>query len=456
MRQHLEQQVQQQRSSAALQSGAQPLNELLVLSAELLVLQANCCSKADTVYQDDASTTEIKSILGSAASLTGTSAAVTAMWRCESVLQACLGAAAGTVKMGKCSLPISLRKVTAVCTAQFVMQCSTMVEASPFRPDQAAVAAAVAAVSLDAILEVLLAYTALLAAFMHKDQEAKPPALPGGALSSVPPSHEALLQAVGLAMNLPRGQRLPGDISQLSVAAGLLQCLPALDWTLQRLCARLRDDAAASSSQHTASGGNCSSGCGSSSAAIPAPAAGSSRSSTASRLCPNSTPASNGHSSGGAASFYSMRLLPLLPALLSELVALQPQSAEVLNSVLSVSTICLSIGEQLQQAARAQQAIQLGSGSRFGDAGLAILQGLFRAGLEVYVPVQQRLAAPYGSIEDLNASRGDAALTDITWVDNDAESGVTKLYSGQAENLGDPLFGLLAASLAAFDHQHGE
>jgi hypothetical protein len=151
-----------------------------------------------------------------------------------------------------------------------------------------------------------------------------------------------------------------------------------------------------------------------------------------------------------------MRLLPLLPALLSELVALQPQSAEVLNSVLSISTICLSIGEQLQQAARAQQAIQLGLGSRFGDAGLAILQGLFRAGLEVYVPVQQRLAAPYGSIEDLNASRGDAALTDITWVDNDAESGVTKLYSGQAENLGDPLFGLLAASLAAFDHQHGE
>jgi hypothetical protein len=126
----------------------------------------------------------------------------------------------------------------------------------------------------------------------------------------------------------------------------------------------------------------------------------------------------------------------------------------VLDSVLTISTKCCSIGMMLRQAACAKQSSQ--PGLRMTAPGLAMLQELFKACLEVFVPVQRHLAAPYSSIEGLDATRGKAAFTDITWFDNDPDSGVTKLYSGQASNLGAPLFRLLTGSMAAFDQQHGE
>jgi hypothetical protein len=49
LRQQLEQQVQQQRPSSTLQKAALPLNKMLVLSATLLELQAECYRKP-TLY----------------------------------------------------------------------------------------------------------------------------------------------------------------------------------------------------------------------------------------------------------------------------------------------------------------------------------------------------------------------------------------------------------------------
>lgn len=184
-----------------------------------------------------------------------------------------------------------------------------MVEASQSQPEKAAVAAAVAAVSLDAMLEVVLGFTAHSVTFKHKDQQGKPSApLPDGVLSSVPPSHEALLQAVGLLKSLPTGGA-PVIVSRLDVVA---ECFPVLDWALQQLCERLRDEAA--SSQHTPS---CSSSGAAGSSSCTGTGAGRSNVSTApgSRAgTPQVVYTANKHS---AASFHSMRLLLLLPALLS-------------------------------------------------------------------------------------------------------------------------------------------
>lgn len=263
--------------------------------------------------------------------------------------------------------------------------------------------------------------------------------MPNGAPHSVPPYHDALLQAAGLSAFRP----LPPD-RQVNSPCGIpAQCLPALEWALQHLCKQVGAEAAAPSSQPTvccsssdAGGASSSGGVNtSSSTADPAPAACSSKVGTVPGVGPAGLPVtSNRHSSGGIASFYSMRLLPHLPALLSELVALQPQSADVFDSVLTISTKCLSIGKKLQQAAHAQQSSQPGACAE--SVGLATLQGLYKACLKVFVPVQQHLAAPL--------------------VNTEAGTGVTKLYSGQASNLGVSLFHLLAGSMASFDQQHVE
>jgi hypothetical protein len=131
--------------------------------------------------------------------------------------------------------------------------------------------------------------------------------------------------------------------------------------------------------------------------------------------------------------------MPLLPALLAELVALQPKS-DVLSSVLTTSALCLRIGQQLQEAVRAQQASQLGSCTV--SAGSAILQGLFRACLEVFVPVQQHLAVSSCGSGDGSGSSSDAAAVDATCQPG-ADSGVV-LYCPHAIRLGVPLFRLLA------------
>jgi hypothetical protein len=146
-----------------------------------------------------------------------------------------------------------------------------------------------------------------------------------------------------------------------------------------------------------------------------------------------------------------MRLLPLLPALLAKLVALQPWS-DVLSSVLNTSALCLRIGQQLQEAVHTQQASRLGSCTML--AGSAILQGLFRACLEVFVPIQQHLAVSSCGSGDGSGPSSDAAPVDATCQPG-ADSGVA-LYCPQAIRLGVPLFRLLAANMAALNQQHGE
>lgn len=117
VRQQLEQQAQQQRSSSALQKAAQPLNEMLVLSATLLELQAECYRKPHFLFPNETSTAAIKSAFRSASSLTGASAVMTAIWHCESVLQACLGAATGQFTMGKYKPKARLLETPAMCAA---------------------------------------------------------------------------------------------------------------------------------------------------------------------------------------------------------------------------------------------------------------------------------------------------------------------------------------------------
>jgi hypothetical protein len=175
VRQQLEQHThQQQRPTPALQRAARPLNEILVLSATLLQLQMECYKVSNERFPDDPATTAgIQSIPSSPASLMGSSAAVTAIWQCEHMLQACLGAAAaaGEVKMGKYRVTAHLHSTAVSCAALCVMHLASVVKAFQAQPEKAAVADAVAAVSVDAMLEVVLVDMALSASVKHERRQ---------------------------------------------------------------------------------------------------------------------------------------------------------------------------------------------------------------------------------------------------------------------------------------------
>jgi hypothetical protein len=322
-----------------------------------------------------------------------------------------------------------------------------MVGASLAQPEKAAVADAVAAVSLDAMLGVVLANMAILASVKHQHhhQGVSSALSLEGVNHIVPSSHEAILQAVGFPLSRPGlRQGMPTDLVDV-----ISQCCCALDWALQRLCRRLEQEAAAASCQHA----RCSSSSGSScsTAGAGTESGNNSKDSTAPGMSPAGQPdtaaTASSRSGGGVASFHNMRLLPLLPALLSELVALQPRS-DVLNRVLTTSAKCLSVGVNLEHAARTQQSSQPGSCTP--PIGSSIVQGLFKACLEVFVPVQQDLAAPNCSPSDGSSDCQAGAAGSSVAADCDP------IILLMAQDLGGSVFQLLAGCMEALNRQHDE
>jgi hypothetical protein len=282
----------------------------------------------------------------------------------------------------------------------------------------AAEAEALAAFALDAILEVVVTHAGLVVAEMHRAQHGTPALLQpkvDGAPQSVPPYHEAFLQAARGTMKLPSSQE--HQHSDLLKVLG--DCMPALDWALQCLLERLQGEVAAAGSSQPDLGECC-----------------------------------NSSGGGAAEDFHSMRLLPHLPALLSELVALQP-GIGVLSNVSNLSFKCLGIGLQLRISACGEQPSL--SGSRTKAQGLAITKGLFGACLEVLVPVQQHLATHGCSMADGTAIGGSgrhASTGDVvTGCDQHADADPdVAIFRPTAKSLGGLLFRVLAGSLTAFDH----
>jgi hypothetical protein len=345
-------------------------------------------------------------------SLAGTCAATAAIWRCESVLHSCQGAASNKLDMGKYHLAIPMGEMCAKSAEHLTEHFSLMGKAAEEQPEMASEAARLAASLLPAILEVVLTVAGLVIATIHDTQHGKPSGpLVNGASHHVPPFHETFLQAAGRTVKLP-----PLDAQQPVDPSDVLEnCLPALNWGLQCLCRRLEGEVAAAGSQQE--------GCSSSSA-------------------------------GGAANFQSMRLLPHLPALLSELVALQPR-LDVLSNVTNLSFKCLATGLQLRLAACGEQPSLSGSCTK--AQGLAITKGLFGACLEVLVPVQQHLATHDCSVNDgaaiegsfRQAPTGDVVTGAHQHADADPDVGICQ---PTAMSLEGTLYRVLAGSMTAFDH----
>lgn len=141
-----------------------------------------------------------------------------------------------------------------------------------------------------------------------------------------------------------------------------------------------------------------------------------------------------------------MRLLPLLPALLSELVALQPR-LDVLSVAKDISMKCVRIGFYLPFVACGEQSSQSGSSKKV--QGVDIMRGVFGACLEVLVPVQQHLATLECSAGDDNGIGGTGSHAHthnvVTGCDQRADAEPKLL----AKSVAGTLFWLLAGSMYA-------
>jgi hypothetical protein len=466
VRQQLEQQlmthadslIKQQRSSAQLQKAAQPLGDVLDFTVTLLNIWTLCfdlpSTKGAPATDTPAST---KQALHTAVGLSKAAAAVTAVWRSESVLQACLPAIPKrSVKLDSASIAILRHSSCTVAAARLELHYSTLAAPSSPQPctTPAPTAAVVTAASLDVVLQVILTHVALVVAHLHEGQQGKPSAPPGGATHSVPPNHKVFLQAAGTFRISLQDEGTP--VPDLPA-----HYFSALDWAPQQLLCHMQEQFAAPDSQHTGHSSSSAGGCSNNRACD----ASSSQVNTA----PAGTPHAgsiNKRSCKSAASMQSMRLLQHLPDLLAELVALQLQ-LPCLIKALNTSAYCLSIAQKLQGlAANKQQPSQTESCTV--PSGSAIMRGLYRSCLKVLVPVQQQLATPTCSTATACAGDGAAcvnqesphdALPSITAVPADCQAGVDPAAVDccqAAKSLAGPLFRLLADSMAVFDPQHGE